>query len=255
MRDRRTGDEALGAALSALGRDLAVPTAPSLAPAVTSRLLAERATGVRRPFPRAAAWTRRRRLSLVVAGLLALLALAAASRLVIGAVEIRVQPGVSPTAGVPPVGPAVLGEAISLEDAAGAVGFVPGLPDGPSPDAAYIVRGPFGRDGVLLAWRPSDRYPALAGTDWGLLLLVLRSDEETVVKTAARLEDVRELTVNGERGSWITVPHPVAIETDRGVLELRSSGNVLIWQAGELTYRLETSLGRAEAIEVARTIP
>jgi hypothetical protein len=251
MGERRTDHGALAIALASLGREVAYPATPSLAPAVTSRLLADRAARVPRPFPGAAAWTRRRRLAVAAVGVLALLALAAASRFVIGAIEIRVQPGTSPAASLPPVGPAVLGEVVSLPDAAAAAGFRPSLPAGPAPDGAYVVRGPAGRDGVLLAWRPSDRYPAIAGTDWGLLLLVLRSDAETVVKTAARFEDVRRVEVGAAEGSWITVPHPISIATDRGVLELRSSGNVLIWEAGGLTYRLETSLDRAAALEVA----
>jgi hypothetical protein len=32
-------------------------------------------------------------------------------------------------------------------------------------------------------------------------------------------------------------------------------GDVLIWSDGELTYRLETSLGRDAAVELAATIP
>jgi hypothetical protein len=60
--------------------------------------------------------------------------------------------------------------------------------------------------------------------------------------------------VNGERGYWIDVPHRIAVETDRGPVQLVTTGNVTIWQSGELTYRLETSLDRAAALEIARSV-
>jgi hypothetical protein len=37
-------------------------------------------------------------------------------------------------------------------------------------------------------------------------------------------------------------------------LELRVTGNVLVWQRGDLTLRLETALGLPSALEVARSI-
>lgn len=254
MAEPRIRDEDLGRALLTLGRDLALPPTPSLASAVTSRLLTDRARSVRRPFPGAALWTRRRVLVLATVALVSLLALAAAARLVIGAIEIRVQPNASPTASLPPVEPDVLGTPVPLEDLAAVAGLEPGLPAGPAPDRAYVVEGPEGVSGVVLAWRPSVRYPIVPGTEWGLLLMAFGSDSETIVKTIAPFEDTLDVSVNGEPAYWIPIPHRIAIETDRGVVELVTRGHVLIWQVGDLTYRIETSLDRAAALEIARSV-
>ena len=44
------------------------------------------------------------------------------------------------------------------------------------------------------------------------------------------------------------------IETERGTKTISVRGNVLIWEVDGITYRLETSLDRASALEVARSI-
>jgi hypothetical protein len=44
------------------------------------------------------------------------------------------------------------------------------------------------------------------------------------------------------------------IETERGSQTFSVRGNVLIWEVGGITYRLETSLDRASALEIARSI-
>lgn len=254
MAERRRPQEDLGRTLLAVGRDLAFPPTPSLVPGIASRLMADRARGDRRPFPGLALWTRRRTLVIATVGLVALLAVAAAARLVVGAIEIRVQPPATPTVSLPPVEPDVLGVPVPIEDLDAATGLEPRLPAGPPPDAAYVIEGPEATTGIVLAWRPSARYPALSGTEWGLLLMTFGADSETVVKTVATFEDTIEATVGGERGYWIPTPHPITLQTEQGTLELVTTGHVLIWQAGELTYRLETSLGRAAALEIARSV-
>jgi hypothetical protein len=254
MPERRLADEDLGRVLRAVGRELALPPTPALAPSVTSRLLTERAGGRTRPFPGLALWTRRRTLALAAAGLVALLSLAAAARLVIGAVEIRVQPPVAPSATLPPVEPETLGVPVALGDVEAVTGLEPGLPAGPRPDAAYAIEGPNREAGVVFGWRPSERYPVLDGTGWGLLLMVFDSDAESIVKTVTAFEDTVDVVVNGERGYWITTPHRIVVETGRGPVELVATGHVLIWQAGDLTYRLETTLDRSAALELAHSV-
>ncbi len=43
-------------------------------------------------------------------------------------------------------------------------------------------------------------------------------------------------------------------ETERGAETFSVTGNVLIWQVGDIAYRLETSLGRGAAIAVAESV-
>lgn len=176
----------LDRALRALGRELAYPEVPSLAPAVTSRLLADRAARSRPRLLEPALWGRRRVLAFVAIALIALLTVAAAARFVIGAAEIRVQPPAPQTSVPPPLRPKGLGDPLPLRDLEGAVGFDVRLPGGPAPDAAYVFQGPTGTAGALTAWEAGDRYAALPGTPWGLLPMQVEEDDRVVLKTSER---------------------------------------------------------------------
>ena len=205
-------NEQVAAALTALGPELAFPPTPSLRGAVLARLETERATGIRPVLPRRALWSRRRVLVLATVGLLAALALAAAARFAIGAIEIRVQPGVTPSASLPPVTPGALGDPVPAEEAVALAGFEPSVPSGPA-DEVYVVDSPFGDPGLLYAWRPSAAtYPALPGTEWGLVLIAFQGDDETVVKSVQAFEDVHAASVDGATAVWIPVPHELMIE-------------------------------------------
>jgi hypothetical protein len=254
MGERPRTTEQVARSLTVLSSELAYPPTPSMRSAVTARLENERHAGARPVFPGRALWSRRRVLVLATIGLLAALALAAAARFAIGAIEIRVQPGVTPSASLPPVEPDALGDPVPTREAFALAGFEPSLPAGPAPDEAYVVDTVFGDPGLLMAWRPSAIYPALRGTDWGLVLMALQGDEGTVVKTVQAFDDVHETSVNGASASWIPVPHVLQIETERGSRTFSVRGNVLIWEVDGITYRLETSLDRASALEIARSI-
>jgi hypothetical protein len=254
MPDPRMTDERLEAAVATLRGDVAFPATPAFRDAVTARLTSERAAGERPRLPSRALWSRRRVLVLATIGLLAALALAAAARLAIGTIDIRIQPGATPSRSLPPVEPDVLGDPLPAGEAVALAGFEPALPSGPPPDEVYVVDSPFGDPGLIHAWRPSATYPALPETEWGLVLIAFQGDDETVVKTVQRFEDVHDASVNGERASWIPVPHVLEIETDRGFETFSVRGNVLIWEVADVTYRLETSLDRDSAIALAESM-
>jgi hypothetical protein len=59
--------------------------------------------------------------------------------------------------------------------------------------------------------------------------------------------------VDGAPAAWIPVPHVLELETERGFQSFSVRGNVLIWEADDVTYRMETSLDRASAIAVAES--
>ena len=253
MGERPMTTEQVASALTVLSSELAYPATPSMRSAVTARLENERAAGARPVFPGRALWSRRRVLVLAAIGLLAALALAAAARFAIGAIEIRVQPGVTPSASAPPVTPDALGDPLPVEDAIAIAGFEPSLPSGPAPDEAYVVDSLFGDPALLFAWRPSTTYPAVPGTEWGLVLMAFQGDDETVVKSVQAFEDVRPARVDGAPAAWIPVPHVLELETERGFQSFSVRGNVLIWEVDDVTYRLETSLDRAQAIALAES--
>lgn len=245
-------DERLAAAVRALGREIAYPPTPALAPAVTARLTS---SGPRpSPVRGRSRWTRRRAIVLVAVGVLAALAIAAAARLVIGAFEVREQPGSTPSPSQPPVQPDVLGDPVPPGEAAAAAGFEPVLPEGPPPDEAYVVDSPFGDPGLLYVWSPRETYPRIPGSEWGLVLMAFQGDPEGVIKSVDRFEDVRPTEVNGRPAFWVAVPHVIAVETEDEVETFAVRGNVLVWEGeGGISYRMETGLGRAEALELART--
>jgi len=253
MGDRPMTTEQVASALTVLSSELAYPATPSMRSAVTARLENERAAGARPAFPGRALWSRRRVLVLAAIGLLAALALAAAARFAIGAIEIRVQLGVTPSASAPPVTPGALGDPLPVEDAIAIAGFEPSLPSGPAPDEAYVVDSLFGDPALLFAWRPSTTYPAVPGTEWGLVLMAFQGDDETVVKSVQAFEDVHPARVDGAPAVWIPVPHVLELETERGFQSFSVRGNVLIWQVDDVTYRMETSLDRASAMAVAES--
>jgi len=229
------------------------PPTPDLVSAVTSRLSAQRRQGVRPPLPGLALWSRRRVLVAVAIGLLAALAVAAAARLAIGALEIRVQPGVTAAPSATTVDPGDLGRPTSVAEAEAEVGFRVSLPPGPAPDEVYVAEGLVGRSGLVLAWGPAPGAPAIAGTDWHLVLMAFPSDIDVALKTVGGVEQVHETTVGGRTGFWLDAPHLIWFETDDGPKgPYRVPGNVLIWDTAEgLTYRMETPLRRDEAIALA----
>jgi hypothetical protein len=238
-------------ALRALGPELEVPPTPSLAPAVASRLLADRAAGGRSAFPRRALWTRRTKLVVAVVATLALLAVAAGARFVIGAAEVRVQPGVSSSG--PPLAPPELGDQVALDELSMAVGFAIELPAGRAPDAAYAVDA--GTGAALLAWKADDRSPRLPGTPWGLVLMeIAGTEQEILVKTVNAFEDTDEVRLDGAPAYWIHAPHELEVITDSGEERFHIEGNVLIWERGGITYRLETPLDLAATKEIAGSI-
>ena len=167
MGDRPMTNEQVASALAALGPELAYPATPSMRSAVTARLENERAAGARPAFPGRALWSRRRVLVLATIGLLAALALAAAARFAIGAIEIRVQPGVSPSASLPPVEPDALGDPMPAREAFALAGFEPLLPARDrrptrptSSTARSAIRGSSSRGGRARPIRPC---PARSG--------------------------------------------------------------------------------------------
>jgi hypothetical protein len=256
MPERRPSNADVERALATLAHDVDTPAAPLFGDRVTSRLLADRAAAVSPPLPRRALWTPRTRLVLATLAVLALLALAATTRLVIGAVEIRVvpTPSSSPsTATGAPLVPGDLGAQIALTDLDEAVGFHVAIPEGRPPDAAYVSTS---RNGAaILAWRPDDRSPRLPGTPWGLILVELpEPSDELLVKEVNAFDDTDEITLDGDRAFWIHAPHDLLVITDAGDTRFHIDGNVLVWERDGITFRLETPLGLEAARAVAVSV-
>lgn len=241
-------------ALAGLTPRLAYPPTPAIAPAVVSRLSAARQSGLRPPLPGLALWPRRRLLVAVAIGVLAILGIAAATRVVIGALEIRTVRMLPPNPTVTPL-PEAVGDSVTLEEAQADVGFRILLPAGSAePDTVRTLPTPFGDRSVLLAWTDPS-LPPIDGVPWTLVLLELPGDQEYAFKLVAGQGAVRDVEVAGRRGYWLGEPHQLVLETATEVQTFSVTGNVLVWAAGDrLVLRMETALPLREAIALAETV-
>ena len=274
--------------LGALAMDIAWPATPDLAGRVTAAIQAGPARqagtlgivdrlrdlfglgGVGAPGGRRIA-----RRSLVIA-LIALLAIAvAAAAIGIGVPGIRIQLGPNPTqspaasASAPgpssstsltsptpttqatPPGPEI-GPVVSLDQARADAGFgvlVPGATGYTEPAEVHMtgVR-PFTK---VTLWYPD-------GTTLTEFLGEIQPDAfQKIVGGGTTVEPVR---IGSVGGWWITgAPHKLAFmfrDPDGQVRwqEVTVTGNVLVWQAGAVTLRLETPLGKDAAIALGASL-
>ena len=255
MADRPTNAD-IERALVALGASLEYPPTPSIAPAVIASLRTELRLRRRPPFPGLALWPRRRVLLLAAALVLLLAGTALAARLVIGAVEIRVVPTpATPRPTYVATGPA-LGDRVTLAEAQRAVSFPVRLPPGLGPPTeVHLAEVPFGAPVVVLTWEPDAAHPRIEGIPWGTMLMELPAEEEPVAfKELLGSTLFRTVRVSGNDGYWISGPHDLVLRTPQGERRFLVQGNVLLWQEGDTTFRLETALSEADAIALAETV-
>lgn len=275
------GDDELGSALQDLGSSLAFPSGRPVAPSVAARLEAEAgAVGARRGAPRRAPGPQWRRHPLgwpvaalaaaVVVVLVAVLSVSPSARhavadwLGLRGVDIRYGDRPDPPAPGASAPPASLGlgEVVSLDEARRRVDFPLLVPPagrlGP-PDQVYVAASPSGGR-VSLVWLSDAGLPAVPGSGVGLLLTQFRADVDhdavrKLVHTGVRIEEVR---VDGARGFWFEgEPHRLFLSDGRGQFfedHSRLAGNTLVWEHGDLTLRLESSLSRTEALRLAESV-
>jgi hypothetical protein len=281
--DRGAGsDAALEAAVRELAGRLSEPVVPGLPQAVTARLEAAPAPERRfrlalrlglQPVP-----TLRRVLVLVAALLVLLAATAAAAGFAVRGVRIvfsSTRPSVAPAARPAPFGAALnLGDRVTIERARSSVRFpvrVPTLPGLGEPDAVYLNFAiPGGQ--VSLVYRPRPGLPAVqtlpavptlstpAAPGAGLLITQFEGgiERQLLTKVVGPDTKVDGVTVNGGRGFFIHgAPHEVFYVSPAGEAiadTIRLAGNVLVWQSGAVTIRLEGDFTREQALAIARSM-
>jgi hypothetical protein len=281
-------DDDLGAALRAMGREIAWPAPaaptsgePDIAALVRDRLASDAArTGPEALGPRPSPLRRwqwapaRRALVLALIALLVLAAIAGAAgiglpglRIIFGgpsaappAPSASAEASVgSPSAG-PPGGGLGLGSTVPLDTLDQQAGFTVKMPTDPSigpPDAAWV--NPTLNDQVSLVWTSSARLPDTNEPGIGLIITAFRGAVSDgwftkAIGPGTKFERVR---VGGQLGYWVTGdPHLFFYEGPAGFVEdsRRWVGDVLLWADGTITYRLETSLGRDAAIAIAEAM-
>jgi hypothetical protein len=278
-------DETLGGALRDLGSSVAFPSAggepgrPDVAAAARARIVARdirpSQSGTRRWFGLGVR-PMRRGLVLALAALLVLAAIAGAIglglpglRIIFGDVPSQ-RPVASPTASAAarspspsaspgPLGSSLgLGAAIPFADAEQRAGFDLVLPQDPAigpPDVAYVVG-----QRVNLVWATRPGLPDTNVDGIGLLISQFegRVDPGLYNKIIDGDSKLTRVTVSGSQGWWISgAPHFFYYVDPNGQFvedSHRQVGDTLIWTMGDVTYRLESSLGMEAAISLAESL-
>jgi hypothetical protein len=220
--------------------------AVDVASSTAAELRAGRTTG--RPPPRLSLWPRRRVIALVVGALLLVAGTAVAARLALGSITIHVVPKLpSPASPAPPS--SILGRAASADEAASLVSVPVDTALG-APDGVFLARSPAGRT-ASVTWNASVGTPHLDGTGWTAVLIAFRgTDTVTATKQVLPRTTLVPVHVLGSPGYWIEGPHQLVLQEGT----LRLGGGVLIWTRNGVTYRLESTLSKADALAVGRTI-
>jgi hypothetical protein len=223
----------------------------------------------------------RRALLVALAALLALAAIAGAVglglpglRLILGEPSASPPPTLEPTPSTggsgsvetpqPGLGASMgLGEALDpanpaiLDERAGFHVAMPADPAVGAPETVYIDDRRGGQ--VTLLWPAGAALPPTRQRDVGLLLseFVGTVGEGFFNKVIGGGTPVEAVTVNGDRGFWISGdPHVFFWEGPDGTVDdpRRWVGDVLIWSDGTVTYRLESAQGRDASIRIAEGV-
>ena len=189
---------------------------------------------------------------------------AVADFLGIGGVRIeRVAPRDIPT---PAIGGTFdFGERVSLDEARSRVGFdvlVPTLSGLGEPDEVYLSpRRPFGGL-VALVYGARPGFEPDPVTDVGVLITQfearLEAEGDFFKKLAGPATTIRRVEVNGNEGYWLSGgAHSFFYrDADGNVVQesLRLVANVLLWEQGALTMRIETTGSLQGALDIATSL-
>jgi hypothetical protein len=246
--------QAVEALLADLGQHVDWPEPSDLVPGLSRRLA----------FPPVR--RRRRRWISVTATLVALVALlllispqarqAVATLLGVAGIEIEFEAELAE-----PIGEGLgLGLAVGLEGAADSVDFIVSLPEvlGQPNDVYFSDRPNGGR--VNMVWEGNESLPAAGATGVGLLYSQFRGglNGERLIKAVGPDSHVVPVEVDGSSAFWIEgAPHLVSYVDVSGTLveeTTRLAGNVLMWEIGGVTHRIETVETLPEALRIADSI-
>lgn len=186
----------------------------------------------------------------------------------VGAVEVRRQPVDTPPPTASPdtttpattvLAPSVVdlfGPAVTADEARRRTGLVVPLIDGLGTPSIHIDERPPG-GGVVVVYPSSDASPATNVDGVGVMIEVLRGEVNRPIyaKLAAGGTTIVDTEVGGLPGLFLGGDaHLIAyIDADGEFVDdtARLAGNTVLWDVGELTYRLESALPLEQAVALA----
>jgi hypothetical protein len=256
-------------ALLDLAPRVAFPPTPDIAATIRARIAVQP-----QPAPRRWTWPallqpRRLAIACLAVLLLAVAALtvstdlrtAIAKRLGIHGIEI-IFVEEPPTPVATPVGATLLlGEPMTLAEAQARVGYTIKLPATlGEPDEVYLRQVAAGQM-VTLLYQARASLPEASETGVGALLMQFPADSpvgDLAKRISQGMGSMLDVSINGNPGLWITGQTELVIDMDPSAgwqsPAGRPSANVLIWEEGGMTYRLETNLRLLDAIALAESV-
>lgn len=168
-----------------------------------------------------------------------------------------------PSAPARPLGEGLdLGKRITLAEARSAVSYPVLVPSDPAlgpPDEVYLSNAvPGGQVSLVYRARPGLPSQSLLGA--GMLVTEFQAslDRPFIEKLVGAGSRVRGVSVNGSPGFWISGnPHDLTYVEPNGQVisdSVRLAGDVLLWQRGDITLRIESGLSMAQALLVAQGV-
>ena len=143
-----------------------------------------------------------------------------------------------------------LGDHVSLEEARRRAGFAVVVPEAlGEPDGVYFQDSPPG--GMVSFLYGSSDEPRALFTQFAA------SVDEAIYKKIAPDTNVEAVTIDGQPGFWIRGAHFFSYFDRDGQMQseqIRLAGNVLLWERGTRTLRLEADVSKEEALRIAASV-
>lgn len=175
-------------------------------------------------------------------------------------VKIEIVP--SPSITLPPsLGTGLdLGQRGTLAEIQPQVPFQILFPAGLGPPDEMYLRTDLAVYEVTLVYRARPGLPAAAATGEGLLLSEFQASIDNQLiekKVGSQVTRIEAVTVNRQPGYWIEGAHEVYLLGPDGVPvadTVRMAGNVLLWEHGPITLRIEAAISEDQALRIARSV-
>lgn len=140
--------------------------------------------------------------------------------------------------------------AIAKED----IAFPIKLPSYPAdlgrPDRVFM-QGLYERDNLILVWTEFTNREVPR-------MVLYEIHGQFAQKELMEMRQVQETAVHGKRALWVIGPHWLrfydSLGNEREGVRRLVDGNTLLWEEGNVTYRLESKLSLAEAVRVAESL-